>query len=176
MMYPLQTQQTQPKRTVKPWMIAGLAVFALFAVCGVVASMMPSQKPAAIVPVSPGSGEQNVGDTPVSPAAAKPAAPTQPAAPKSITIAGKNNSVLPVGATLNGAFTVTYSFSSWCGIAQFLKADGSDGAKFMEEVNDCAENTDTFLTGSTIVHLTNVTMVRVDNTRGAWSLVFTPAK
>lgn len=101
--------------------------------------------------------------------------PNTPAAPPAaITVKGKNNAVVPAGATLNGAFTVEYAFGSWCGIVHFLKADGSDGAQFFEMINECAGDLNDKATGSTLVHLTNVTMLKVENTSGNWSLKFTP--
>lgn len=110
------------------------------------------------------------------PAQVVTAQPTSsPAVPRqTVTVKGKNNSVGQIKATLNGAFTVDYTFGSWCGIAEFLKADGSEGAGAMETVNDCAASTSEKLKGSTIVHLKNVTQVKVQNTRGAWELTFTP--
>lgn len=95
--------------------------------------------------------------------------PAQP-----VTVKGKNAAVVQIGSVLNGSFTVDYSFGSWCGIANFMTADGENGAGFMETVNDCASTTDEKLAGSTVVHLKNVTMIKVENTRGNWTLTFKP--
>jgi hypothetical protein len=102
---------------------------------------------------------------------AKP--PTVPA-PTPVTVKGKGNAVGPVSVTLIGAFNVEYSFGSWCGIVHFLKADGSEGSGTFESINDCSDNFETKLTGSTVVHLKDVTMVKVSNTQGNWILKFTP--
>lgn len=101
---------------------------------------------------------------------------TQPTVvlPKPVVLKGKNNAVAQVGSTLNGAFKVEYTFGSWCGIVKFLNAKGTDGAEFFEMINECAGDTNAKAAGSTIVHLTNVTMVKVENTSGNWQLTFTP--
>lgn len=140
------------------WFSAILLVI-LAIVCG---NAMTPMKPAAITPL-PGASA-NASD---SPAAQAPAS-----AP--VTVTGDGSAVLQIGAKLNGPFKVDYSFGSWCGIAKFLKADGSSGAEFMEDINNCADDMNANLTGSTVVHLKDVTMVQTDNTRGAWTLTFTP--
>jgi hypothetical protein len=169
-MYPNSTMTAGPTvpvkiKRVKPWMIVGIVVLAMFALCGLAAALAPSPaKAPQVQPVATASGEgaQGLG------------AATAPDKPKPVTLAGKNVAALPIGAVLNGAFTVNYSFGSWCGIVHFLKADGSMGAGFNENVNDCAADFNTKLTGSTVVHLKNVTMVKVDNTTGPWTITFTP--
>lgn len=101
-------------------------------------------------------------------------APSQNAPTAQAIVKGSGNAVVQTGLKLNGAYKVDYSFGSWCGTAEFLNASGQSGAEFMEDVNDCSGKTDAKLVGSTVVHLTNVTTVKTGNTRGGWSLTFTP--
>jgi hypothetical protein len=157
-----------PKRKFKLWHGIVLGLITLVTMCLlltlVVGGLTTTPPPPPVQPIA----------TTGPAAVAAPSASTAPAAPKSVAVKGKNNQVVQIGAILNGAFTVEYAFGSFCGIAQFNKADGSDGAQFMETINDCASNADEKLSGSTIVHLKDVTMVKVDNTRGAWTLKLTP--
>lgn len=170
-MYPtLGPRPAPPKRGLKAWHWIALGAIALSTFCllttALVGAVKGPGKP-AIQPIATASGQ---------PAQAPPSSYVVPAipVPQGITVSGKNNAVVQVGAVLNGRFNVEYSFGSWCGIASFLKADGSEGAGFMETINDCSGNPDGKLSGSTIVNLKNVTMVKTDNTRGAWSLKLTP--
>ena len=162
--YPLQGQRPA-KQKPKAWLWVLVGVVALVAVCGIVGAIASAGKTPQVQPIATATGEgaQSVGS-----------APAKAAPPAPIVIAGKNNTVLPIGSKLNGAFTVDYSFGSWCGIANFLKADGSNGAGLMEDVNDCTGDFKTKLVGKTVIHLKDVTMVKVDNTNGAWSLTLTP--
>jgi hypothetical protein len=158
----------RPVRRVKPWHIIGLVVLALVAACllgtafvGAVGGLKPSA-PAQVQPVATASVPVPSGSVDVPPGPI----------PGPVNVKGKNNSVVQVGAVLNGRFQVNYSFGYWCGIASFLRADGTEGAGFMQNINDCAGDTNTKLSGSTVVQLQNVTMVKVENTRGAWTLQF----
>lgn len=152
-------------RRIKAWHIVLVGVaFAIVCIAGGVMKA-PSTAPA---PVKPGKSIA-ADPTPVLSPTPKPAP-----VPVPTLVKGNNNSAVQTGTVLNGAFTVTYSFGSWCGQVNFLKADGSSGAKFMEDINDCASSSSDKLSGSTVVHLTGVTMVKVGNTRGQWSLAFDP--
>lgn len=154
-----------PKHRFKLWHGIVLGVIALATICvgftaivGAVKSPVNVDTPAQVAPI------------------ASSQATSSPVASKQLVVRleGKNASVVHLPAILNGPFTVDYSFGSWCGIANFLTADGENGAGFMETVNDCASTTNEKLTGSTVVHLKNVTMVKVENTRGNWTLTFRP--
>lgn len=98
-----------------------------------------------------------------------------PVALTSVTLKGSGVTIkkLKPGGYMTGTYQVDYSFGSWCGQAGFLKANGENGAEFMEDINDCAGDTDGKLAGSTVVHLDKVTMVKTGNTRGAWEITFT---
>ena len=168
-MYPLQTQTptpaTVPVKPKKPlWIWAIIAAVIMVAICGIVGALASTKSTPTpqVVPIAT-TPNDSLG---IAPTKAAPAPP--------VTIAGKNNTVVPIGAKLNGAFTVDYSFGSWCGIAHFLKADGTEGQALGESINDCAADFNTKLVGKTVVHLKDVTMVKVDNTKGAWSITFTP--
>lgn len=161
------TRPTPAQRRMKPWHWVLLGVLGLMTVCfvGVAVAGRPLPKDPVIPGYdnAPATGTARTGSQP----------PPTVAAPAPVTVTGKNNAAKPIGATLNGAYNVEYAFGSWCGIASFLKADGTDGARFMESINDCAGDTNAKASGSTVVHLANVTMVKVENTRGDWSLKFT---
>lgn len=156
-----------PQRKFKLWHGVVLGLLALVTMCLLLTAVVGNPKDSAPPQIQP-----------IVTASVQPGqvagAPSASVAPQPVVVKGKNNQVVQIGAILNGPFTVEYSFGSFCGIAQFSKADGTDGAQFMEAINDCASNVDEKLSGSTIVHLKNVTMIKVDNTRGAWTLKFTP--
>lgn len=165
------------KRGLKAWHVILLSVLAVIVACTIgtailAAGSKPASEPDAIDPlpvqVAPTTSAAKTGT-----ATATAGAPAPPAT-NAVAVKGKGNAVVPVGARLNGAFTVDYAFGSWCGIAHFLKADGSDGAEFFEMINECASDVNAKASGSTVVHLTNVTMVKVENTQGNWSLTFKP--
>lgn len=166
--YPGYETMPPPNKTNWKAIIAVLAGAFLFVVmCLVGVAMFGGNRPVAKDPVIPAyetspSGQARTGSYP----------PPTLSAP--LTITGKNNSVGPIGNTLNGRYKVDYKFSSWCGIAKFLKADGSDGSELFEMVNDCAGDINAKASGSTIVNLTNVTLLKIENTSGAWSITFTP--
>jgi hypothetical protein len=148
----------------KPIVITGIIVGALLALCAFSALLMqlkPAPSPIqAVTFASPSASATK--------AAAKPAP-----APTSITVKGTGSTVASAGAKLNGTFKVEYAFGSWCGMVYFLNASGEDGAGFMETVNDCASSTDGKLSGSTIVHLKDVSTLRTDNTKGPWTIKLT---
>lgn len=150
-----------------PWI--GIAIGVLVLCCGgVFANVLTKVDTPAI---SQPESQITINESPSESPSAEPA---PPAPPQPVTAQGSGNSIGQLNATLNGSFRVDYSFASWCGIAKFLKADGSSGAGFLEDINGCSGDTSTPLTGSTIVNLTDVTMVQVDNARGDWSLQLTP--
>lgn len=156
---------------IKAWhvVIAGVIAGVLFAIVCIVGGVITAPSNNS-TPAKP--GKSTAAKPPPEPAPVL--SPTPKPVPVPTSVKGNNNSVVPTGTSLDGAFTVTYSFGSWCGQVNFLKTDGSSGSKFLEDINDCASSSSDKLNGSTIVHLTGVTMVKVGNTRGQWSLTFTP--
>lgn len=159
------------KRNLKPWHVLGLGALAIIVVCFVAAALFaakPLPVDKAIPPYETASSPGTVRGGTASGTAVHPDGP--------LIVKGKGNSVAPTRVTLNGAYNVQYTFGSWCGIASFLTSDGRDGAGILEGINDCGDpgNPAEKLTGSTIVHLKNVTQVKVENTRGDWTLTFTP--
>jgi len=164
-----------PKKPgLKTWhkvaLIVGGGLIALCLLGSFLAAVSP--KPASVEQIQPVPSATT--EAVAAPPAETVAAPEVPAAATQVKVSGTGNSVVQTGAVLNGGFRVDYSFGSWCGQTVFMKADGSDGAGLMENINDCSGNTDSNLVGSAIVHLSNVTMVEVANTRGGWTLTFTP--
>lgn len=158
----------KPKRAWyrKPLVWTGIVV-GLFALCGLGNLMANGGTPP---PVQPNGANQVIGDV----AQTATDAPAEVAAPPApVTVTGTGNNVVQIGAVLNGTFQVDYSFGTWCGMAYFLNAGGESSAGIMEDINNCSGDTDTPMTGSTIVHLENTTTVRTDNTGGDWSLTFT---
>lgn len=101
--------------------------------------------------------------------------PAEPAPPpqQPVTVTGVGNNVVQIGATLNGAFTVAYSTEQAGGfILDFLRADGSSAAGFMEGVNEL--NFDGPISGSKVVTLDDASMVQASNVDGPWTVTFTP--
>jgi hypothetical protein len=92
--------------------------------------------------------------------------------PATVKLTGAGNTVKQVGHTLDGSYRVDYAFAYFCGMAEFLKANGSDGAELMDSINECDANAGKKVAGSTVVQLHMVTMVKVSNTKGNWSLTF----
>lgn len=165
----------KPKRWLSPGKIVLFSIVGVIFLCvgfGMLVSAGQPNTPAQVTAIA--TGEAVVGAVATPAIAGKVTVAPVPAAPKPVVITGKNVAAAPIGAKLNGPFTVKYAFGSWCGIVNFLKADGSDGANFMEGINDCSGDTNSKLAGSTVVHLKDVTMVKVDNTKGSWTLTFTP--
>lgn len=162
------------KRGIPKWVWIAVPAFVLIMCCaGVGAAFLNRDNAAQSIDVhetTPTSvlPDEIVEETPL--AEAPVAAPE----PQQVEVSGNNNSVAQLNATLNGMFQVEYSGSSFCLIVKFLRADGSSGAGWMEDINECAANLDTKLSGTTLVNLTDVTMVHVENTQGAWTLRFTP--
>lgn len=160
----------RPKSGLRPWHWLALAGIAMITMCivGVAVAGRPLPADPKIPPYEAGTSTGNARSGSQEPA------PVAPVAVAPIVVKGKGNAAVQVGGKLNGAFTVDYSFGWFCGIGHFLKADGSNGAQFMEDINECAADTNSKASGSTVVHLTNVSLVRVENTQGAWSLTFKP--
>ena len=102
--------------------------------------------------------------------AATTEAQAPPAQPVKVT--GTGSTVVEVGATLNGKFKVDYTTEDNAVIVKFLKADGSDGAGLLQGINEL--DFDKKVAGSTVVDLTDVTMVETDNIDKGWTLTFTP--
>jgi hypothetical protein len=154
-----------PKRKLKTWHVIILVLLGAITLCTVGAAIAGQSQPQEPLAATAKTGVPNT-DPPKSTAVAPPPAPN------TFTVKGTGNAVKPVGAILTGTYRVDYSFSAWCGIAEFVKGDGESGANFMEDINGCSGNPNQKLVGSTIVHLNEVKMVKVGNTRGAWTLVF----
>lgn len=152
-------------RKIKPWQIV-IGVFAsLLILCIGGMAFVGYNMSSDPAPTQPVVTSTNLGLNP---------ATAPPAAPASVTVTGKGNSVVQAGAVLNGAFNVEYQFGSWCGIAHFLTAKGEEGAALLEDINDCADDVNAKLSGSTILHLKNVTQLKVENTKGPWTIKLTP--
>lgn len=160
--------------TRRPIFWVGIAVLLLLGLC--IGNLGTAAKSVPNPPVTPGATSsapkaspavEVLAPAPVSAPAAKP-----PAEPTKVT--GSGNSVANTPGPLTGGYKVDYQFGSWCGIAKFLNASGNPGAGFAEDINECAGDTNAKVSGSTIVHLTNVSVIKVENTKGKWSLTFTP--
>jgi len=164
------------KPGLKTWhkvaLIGGGILIALCVFGSVLAAVFGPAKPASIEQIQPVPSATT--EAVVAPPAQTVAAPEAPLPAQQVKVSGIGNTVVQTGAVLNGGFRVDYSFGSWCGQTVFMKADGSDGADYLENINDCSGDTNKNLVGSAIVHLSNVTMVEVANTRGDWALTFTP--
>lgn len=164
-----QSPPRPPKRGLKPWHWVVLGVLALVTMCVVLGAVVGNRPLPVDKPVPP---YETTSTTKAGQASGVTAPPV--AAPAPLNVKGKGNAVVPIGATLNGTFKVEYAFGSWCGAASFLKADGGEGAGFLEMINECADDVNHKATGSTIMHLKNATQVKTENTRGDWTLKLTP--
>lgn len=94
--------------------------------------------------------------------------PSVPAYP--VTISGTGEQVKTANLVATG-YTVSYQASSWTLIVEPVKADGSDGYAV---INAMGSSTDGGVTGTTTYRATGRTTFHVSNTRGPWSLTFTP--
>lgn len=154
------------------WVWIVVPVVVLLLCCGIVSlsAAFRDDKPILSVPTTeqPFNDAQPTQDV-------QPVIQTTPPPPpvrESATVNGSGNSLKQLGITLNGMYQVDYTGSSICLIVNFLKADGSSGAGFMQDINEC--NADGQLSGTTLVKMTDVAMVQIENTRGAWTLSFAP--
>jgi hypothetical protein len=93
--------------------------------------------------------------------------PSVPAYP--VTITGTGEQVQTADLVAHG-YTVTYQASSNCLIVEPVQSDGSDGASV---VNFCGRGADP-ASGTTTYRGTGRTTFHISNTRGPWSLTFTP--
>lgn len=151
------------RRTLKVWHVIVFLICFGLVVCGLAGYLF-----------GPDTEPSNKSINSSAPASVSAPAPVSPAAPKVIVVKGKGNSVVQTPSVLKGTFELTYAFGDWCAIANFLRPDGNSGANFLEDINECANDVNAKLSGSTIVHLTGVSQVKVSNTEGDWSLTFKP--
>ncbi|OBJ75031.1 hypothetical protein A5626_01740 [Mycobacterium marseillense] len=93
--------------------------------------------------------------------------PAVPAYP--VTISGDGEQVKTADLVAHG-YTVAYQASSNCMAVQPVQSDGSDGVAV---VNACASGSDP-VSGTTTYRGTGRTTFHISNTRGPWSLTFTP--
>jgi len=96
------------------------------------------------------------------------ATPSVPAYP--VTITGSGEQVQTADLVAHG-YTVTYQASSWTLIVLPVQADGSDG---MSVINAIGSSMDSGISGTTTFRARGRTTFHVENTRGPWSLTFTP--
>jgi hypothetical protein len=94
--------------------------------------------------------------------------PAVPAYPVTITGSGEQVETAELVAT---GYTVKYQASSWTLIVSPVRADGSDGPSL---INAMGQDSDAGVTGTTTYRATGRTTFHVENTRGPWSLTFTP--
>lgn len=125
----------------------------------------------AICGIASRYGDANNTIAPITEISADAASPEVP--PVSRVVDGNGNSVVQIGAELNGAFLVDYNASYNALIINFLNSAGDSGASW-EDVGINEFAMDGPLTGQVVMHLSGVTMVQASNTEGAWSLKFTP--
>lgn len=94
--------------------------------------------------------------------------PSVPAYP--VTISGTGEQVKTADLVAAG-YTVSYQASSWTLIVAPVKSDGSDGSAV---VSAMGQDTSGGVTGTTTYRSTGRTTFHVYNTRGPWTLTFTP--
>lgn len=94
--------------------------------------------------------------------------PSVPAFP--VTISGSGEQVETADLVAHG-YTVRYQASSWTLAVAPVEADGSDGVTV---INAMGDNTSEGVTGTTTYRATGRTTFHVSNTRGPWTLTFTP--
>lgn len=97
-----------------------------------------------------------------------PSVPSVPAYP--VTLTGSGEAVQTADLVATG-YTITYQASSWTIAVQSVLADGSDGEVI---VNAKGEDSSGGVTGTTTYAATGRTTFHVSNTRGPWTLTFTP--
>lgn len=96
------------------------------------------------------------------------AAPSVPAVP--VTISGTGEQVETADLVATG-YTVRYQASSWTMIVTPVQADGSEGTSI---VLASGSDTDSGVSGTTTYRATGRTTFHISNTRGPWTLTFTP--
>jgi len=96
------------------------------------------------------------------------ATPSVPAYP--VTISGSGEQVETADLVATG-YTVSYQASSWTLIVKPVRADGSTG---MSVINAIGQDSSSGVSGTTTYRATGRTTFHVTNTRGSWSLTFTP--
>lgn len=165
---------THSHRRNRPWsrrpiFWIGIAAALLLGVC--LGNLDTSAKPVANTPAAPVATASAPNASPAVEVLA-PAPTTKPPV-QPVTVTGSGSSVANTAA-LSGGYKVDYQFGSWCGIAHFLNASGEPAAGFAETINECAGSTSAKLSGSTIVHLKDASVIKVENTKGKWSLTLTP--
>jgi hypothetical protein len=109
-----------------------------------------------------------VGGTPAPAPISTFSTPSVPAVPVTITGSGEDVKTAELVAT---GYTVNYQATSWTLIVKPVLADGSEGSAI---INAMGQNSSGGVTGTTTYKATGRTTFHVSNTKGPWSLTFTP--
>lgn len=102
------------------------------------------------------------------PSSSTVATPAVQAYPVTITGTGEDVKTAELVAT---GYTVAYRASSWTLIVSPVNADGSDGPSL---INASGEDTSGGVSGTTTYRATGRTTFHIENTKGPWTLTFTP--
>lgn len=167
--YPPNPQVEMKKSKNIGWIILGVCASIVVTCCigGIAVSVKGLNSAAHAL------AEPTASSTVTTPPVDQPAGPVR-TLPEPNPVGGSNDSVVKLNATLNGKYQVDYAATSFCMIVQFLKADGTSGIRWMEEINTCGTTIEDSAHGSTIITATDVTQIQVQNVHGDWSLTFTP--
>lgn len=130
-----------------------------------IASAVAALSACTVAPTADKNYHGTVGSSAPVSTVSTPAVPAYP-----VTISGTGEDVKTAELVAHG-YTVTYQASSWTIIVKPVNADGSDGSSI---INASGRDTSGGVTGTTTYRATGRTTFHVENTKGPWTLTFTP--